>query len=172
MSIRSALEKLSGQSGPLRLHVPVRRSFTVERHIFLGPHVQRFVDCHEELETKFHQVAGRTLALFDRFSNGSYLTFGVNPHDKKSVSWIARVDPVSEGIVDFRITDPNPAVRVFGGFAMPDVLVLLTWGPREGMDFRAEVARCKEQWKSHFVDHEPVVSDRVQDHVSKQFRIG
>lgn len=113
MSIRSALEKLSGQGGPLRLHVPVRRSFTVERHIFLGPHVQRFVDCHEELETKFHQVAGRTLALFDRFSNGSYLTFGVNPHDKKSVSWIARVDPVSEGIVDFRITDPNPAVRIW-----------------------------------------------------------
>ena len=172
MSIEDALKGMSQPNGPLRLHVPARASYKVSRHIFLGEDVQRFIDRDEMLDTKFHQISGRTLALFDRFSNGSFITFGVNPHDKMSSSWVARVDPVDQGIVDFRVTDPKPAVRFFGGFAMPDVLVLLTWGPRENMNFRSEVLRCKEQWKNLFVQYEPIISDRVEHHVTKHFRIG
>lgn len=158
--------------GKLRLHEPLRRSYIVNRHVFVGEMVRQFLEGHESVDSSFDRVAGRTIAILDRFVNGSYVTFGIEPHDKNSHSQIARVDPRDQGIVDYRITDPNPQVRIFGGFAAPDVLVLLTWAPRAGLNFRAEVTKCRAAWDELFPQSPPIVSDKVEHHVSKHFRLG
>ncbi|WP_158665335.1 hypothetical protein [Sinorhizobium fredii] len=155
----------------LRLLVPARPSYLVQRHIFLGKEVQQFVD-GDGVDGRFARLSGRTLSVLERISNGSYVTFGMDPHDKDASCTIARVDPVLLGIVDVRIRDPQPAIRVFGGFAEPDILVLLKWMPRAGLDFRAAAQLCRQEWDSLFPGHPPIYGEKVEDYVSKHFNIG
>lgn len=171
MSIQIEIQKHC-EAGALKLYVPVRRAFLVERHVFLGGEARSFVDWDGTVDEQFDTVSARTSSVLDRFCNGSYVTVGMDPHNKRSTSLIARVDPIGGGIVDFRITDPNPAVRIFGGFAAVDLVVLLTWSPRENCDFRAEVARCRKSWDALFPKHQPIVSEKIESYVSKHFNAG
>ncbi|EKF60550.1 hypothetical protein QWE_05773 [Agrobacterium albertimagni AOL15] len=171
MSIQSEIEQHC-KAGSLKLHVPERRSFVVERHVFLGGEARSFIDWDGTVDVKFDTVSARAGSVLDRFCNGSYVTVGMDPHNKKSTSLIARVDPVGDGIVDFRITDPNPAVRIFGSFAAVDVIVLLTWSPRQDCDFKAEVTRCRKVWDALFPKHLPIVSEKIESYVSKHFDAG
>ncbi|WP_128090497.1 hypothetical protein [Ensifer sp. 1H6] len=171
MSIENEIEAHCN-AGHLSLLEPVRLSFLVKRHIFIGGEARSFITWDGSIDEEYESVSGRTIGVLERFSNGSYVTVGMDPHDKEARSQIARVDPRGEGIFDYRINDPNPAVRLFGGFATKDVLVLLTWYPRENCDFAAEVARCRAQWDSLFPKTPPIRSDRIEDHVSKHFHIG
>ncbi|MDQ0558668.1 hypothetical protein QO004_000443 [Rhizobium mesoamericanum] len=171
MSIKEEIQK-HRENGNLTLFEPERRSFIVERHVFLGGEARSFVEWDGSIDDSFAAVSARTVAVLERFVNGSYVTIGMDPHDKLSRSQIARVDPTAQGILDFRITDPNPAVRIFGGFAVADLLILLTWAPRKNCNFPSEVARCRGEWDKLFPTHTPVVSEEIEHHVSKHFSIG
>ncbi|WP_143106244.1 hypothetical protein [Ensifer sp. OV372] len=170
MSIDNEMKTLCA-AGKLALLEPAVPSFMVRRHVFVGGEARSFIFWDGSIDEDFESVSGRTFSVLERFSNGSYIAVGMDPHDKEARSQIARVDPVDQGIFAFRINDPNPAVRIFGGFAKVDVVILLTWWPREDCDFPSEVARCRAEWDKLFPNHPPILSDEIEDHVSKHFHI-
>lgn len=96
----------------------------------------------------------------------------MDPHDKQAACHVARIDPIDQGIFAYRVRDPDPTVRIFGGFLMVDVLILLTWHERDGCDFPYEVNKCRKEWGEILPHHPPVTSDEIVDHVSKHFSIG
>lgn len=171
MSIRNAIQGLC-QAGDLQLLVPSIPSFSVKRDVFLSGSVRDFLDAAPGVDRAYHRQGGRALSLLDRFSTGSYMTFGMDPYDKKASSILARIAPVGLGIVDVRVTDPRPMVRLFGGFAATDVLVLLNWAPRDGLDFSAQAALTRAHWNALMGNHAPIVGTKVEDYVSKHFHIG
>jgi hypothetical protein len=173
MSITERIDRLRSLDPPaLNFLTPLRLNLSVRRDVFVGQEVQKLLDLHPDIPREFHNVAGRCRSVLDRISAGSFLTFGMDPFDKQARCWIARVSPADLGIVDLRITDPNPAIRVFGAFADCDLLILLTWAPRKGLDFRNEVIRCRQEWDKLFPLHRPLIGTRVEDYVSKHFHVG
>jgi hypothetical protein len=61
------------------------------------------------------------------------VSFGWEPYKKKRTAYMARLERVSDGIVEIRSFDPSPSLRLFGGFAEQDVFVGLTWEWRRNL---------------------------------------
>ncbi len=112
-------------------------------------------------------------AVMDAFIELGEILFGLDPHNKSAHARMARTDPVSEGVVDFRVLDPSPGIRVFGCFSEPDTFIALTWRFREEMDssgeFDAEIARCKDKWRQLFPTAAPHIGTKAYDYVTENF---
>jgi hypothetical protein len=110
-------------------------------------------------------------ALFDAFTDGSYVTIAEDPYDKHARAILARVDPIAEEIWDFRCLDPNPGIRAFGCFSETDTFIALTWDYRENIDdWPGEVDRCKKEWKRLFCNLSPHKGKKLNEYVSYNFR--
>ena len=171
MSIEEKIRELC-KSSDLTLFEPPFRNSGADRYVYAGGEARTFLNWDGSLDPKFESVSGQSLSLLDRFSNGSYVTVGMDPHDKDSYCHIARVDPIDQGIFSYRVRDPEPTVRIFGGFVMLDVLILLTWHERENCDFPFEAKRCRQAWDQILPEHPPITSDEIEYHVSKHYNIG
>jgi hypothetical protein len=113
----------------------------------------------------------RLRALLDGFTDGSFVTIAENPHNKQARAILARVDPISEEVWDFRCLDPNPGIRAFGCFGETDTFVALTWDYRENIDdWPAEVERCKVEWKKLFCNLSPHSGKTLNEYVSYNLR--
>jgi len=89
-------------------------------------------------------------ALLDAFTIGTEITIAENPHDKDRCAMLARIEPVSAEVWDFRCLDPKPGIRAFGRFSEPDIFVALTWNYRENIhpnNWAHEVTRCQDEWQ-------------------------
>jgi hypothetical protein len=144
-------------------------STTVVRGVFVGAEVWSLVGDDAKPEARFEKVSGRARARLDHFSAGKNVVFALSPTNKSIHSDIARNAPISDGVVDVRITDPRPKIRIFGCFAKCDVLVLLTWATREGLDWPQEVSRCKSQWKLLFPSTPPLIGSSHEHYISNPF---
>lgn len=99
----------------------------VVRDVFASPEVMQLIGDGGGLDEELERVGGRARAKIDNFTAGKPFVFGMQPHNKSVTCTIARNDPIHHGVLDVRVTDPTPAVRIFGFCVKCDALVLLTW---------------------------------------------
>ena len=129
------------------------------RTIYYSTEVQEIIEgANSDGKHKMRFASAK--AVMDAFIELGEVLFGLDPHNKSTSARMARTDPVSDGVVDFRVLDPNPGIRVFGCFSEPDTFIALTWGFREEMDrsgeFDAEVVRCRQAWLTLFPNTLPI----------------
>jgi|JI10StandDraft_1071094.scaffolds.fasta_scaffold331781_4 hypothetical protein len=111
-------------------------------------------------------VWGRARAKLDAIASGGVLLFGLDPFNKSIGSNVARTHPVSSGILDVRIRDPKPALRIFGGAAKKDAIVLVSFAYRDNLNFQKEVSRARGLWDMLFPKHSPMIGDGHDDYFS------
>ena len=144
------------------------------RTIYYSIEVQQVVDGANSVGKNKNRFASAK-AVMDAFIDLGEITFGMNPHNKAFDARMARTDPIASGIVDFRVLDPKPGIRVFGCFSELDTFVALTWRFREEMidgEFDAEVARCSQEWLRLFPNFRPLVGVNIHDYISQnQFAV-
>lgn len=171
MSIRETVDALV-RSQDLEFLCPVMPGVSVSRDVYVGVEVRNLVGDNATPSAEYQRVSARARARLDHFSAGKYVVFALNPRNKSVHSDIARNAPISTGILDVRITDPNPAIRIFGGFLQANVLVLLTWASRENLDFPAEIIRCRKEWDRLMPSNPPMIGKRHEDYISHKFIAG
>ena len=78
----------------------------------------------------------------------------------------------TEEVWTIRSVRPRPSLRVFGRFAMRDVLVAThhrdrkTLGGFISREWRREIRYCKAQWRTLFPSYEPLSGEDINDYVS------
>lgn len=165
MSIDAEIGRLVSE-GSLTFLSPALPGISVVRDVFVSPDVLSLVGDSPTVAGEYARISGRARAKLDNITAGRVFVFGIDPHQKSVTCTIARNAPPSFGVIDVRVTDPRPQVRLFGCVAKKDVLILLTWAPRGGLQFANEVRRCATQWQSLFPNHPPIVSDDPNDYFS------
>jgi hypothetical protein len=171
MSIKEAVDALV-LSQELTFLCPVMPGVSVHRDVYVGAEVLGLVGDDATPSSEYEKVSAKARARLDHFSAGKFVVFALNPRNKSVHSDIARNAPIDKGILDVRITDPNPKIRIFGGFLQPDVLVLLTWATRDNLDFTAEVDRCRKEWDRLLPKNPPVIGNKHEDYISHKFIVG
>lgn len=97
---------------------------------------------------------GSLVRDFDRFCSGSQITVGTG---RESTCFMKPLEPVDDEVWELRCRDPQPQVRVFGRFALPDIFVAtnalyrdelgdISQTKWEGNSWPAEILRCKRKW--------------------------
>lgn len=148
MSIDAEIAKLNGTELTFLGHsIP---SMAVVRDVFVGKEVLDLVGDEASPPSDVAKVAGRARAKLDTITGGGIFVFGMNPKHKSPTCLIARNSPPQMGVLDVRVSDPNPGLRIFGCLAQKDVLVLLTWARRKDLDFQGEIKRCSNEWTRLF----------------------
>ncbi|WP_336067109.1 hypothetical protein [Nitratireductor rhodophyticola] len=160
------------EQGRLLHVVPDLPGLSVVRDVFATQSVYEFLTDEDAIPAQYARVSGRAKAKIDHFISGGVVTFALDPQDKARTSFIARNDPVEMGIVDVRITDPKPMIRIFGGFAARNILVLIVWHPREGLHFQQAVIDCRREWNSLFNNSAPLIGDTHECYLTGHFEIG
>jgi hypothetical protein len=114
-------------------------------------------------------------AHLDVFTSGGMISVAPDPFTKPKSTYLAAIDPVSDGVWDIRSIDPSPAIRVLGSFAETDVFVALVWdyrsnlggpGSKEWRDFREH---SKSEWKKLFPTYPPLIAENINGYVSRNF---
>lgn len=173
MSIHDDIARLC-RKGELVHVLPIEQWRSVERDVFVSKEVWEFLQGNDP-DPKFQAVGLRAYRRIERFICGASVVFGMDPLNKRSTSLIARNNDVRLGVVDVRVNDPQPAVRIFGCFAEKDVLVLLLWRSRKLLQdkgFASSVKRTHSQWTALFPHHSPLVSESPHDYISGILDIG
>lgn len=165
MSIDAEIAKLVS-TGQLTFLSPALPGVSVVRDIFVSPDVLALVGDTPSVDAKYLRVSGRARAKLDNITAGRMFVFGIDPHNKSVTCTVARNDPTAAGVLDVRVTDPKPQLRLFGCVAKKDVLVLLSWAPRDGLNFPVEVRNCSSQWNILFPNHHPVLGHDPNDYFS------
>jgi hypothetical protein len=128
----------------------------VNRVLLVNEEVHRLVT--GPWETQREEVrAGRLWADFDRFIEGRLISVSLNgPYSKPRTTFMARLDPPEDDVIEIRSRDPKPGIRVFGRFADKDTYVALNWEYRENLggpqdrEFDREREICKTKWRHFF----------------------
>jgi hypothetical protein len=171
MSIEETIAKLE-KSKDLTFLCPVMPGVSVVRDVYVGSEVLSLVGDDATPSAEYEEVSARARARLDHFSAGKYVVFALAPRNKSVHSDIARNAPIDKGILDVRITDPNPQIRIFGAFLQPDLLVLLTWASRVDLDFPAEIDRCRKEWDRLLPNDPPLIGQKHDDYISSKFIAG
>jgi len=154
--------------------LPIEPGRSVERDVFVSKEIWDFLDGNDA-DVKLQQVGARAYRRLESFVCGNAVVLGMNPLQKDRTSLIARNDPTSDGVVDVRINDPQPAVRIFGCFATRNVLVLLLRRTRQELaqkGFASSIRLCRRQWDHLFSSCTPLVSEDPHDYITGTFDIG
>jgi hypothetical protein len=115
---------------------------------------------------------GGLYADLERFTSGQIVTVGDHPFDKDNSAYMARTNPVQEGIFDIRSAAPSPALRLFGAFCEQDVFLGLTWrwrselGGRDERAFDFAVMQAMRVWDELLPDCRRLYSDNLEDYIS------
>jgi hypothetical protein len=141
----------------------------LKRGVFVSDEVWNLVGDDVPVSEELERVSGQARSRLDSFSLGRSVVFAMHPRQKSVHSDIARNAPIESGIVDVRITNPEPTLRIFGGFAGRDILVLLTWKHRKDLDFEVEVTRCKLEWGKFFPGNIPLIGTTNDEYISGKF---
>jgi hypothetical protein len=167
MSIIDEIRSLT-DAGVLTHLLPIEPRRSVERDVFVSSEVWDFLQGNNS-DPKFSAVGLRSYRRLESFICGDLLVFGMDPSRKKSTSLVARNDDVKQGVVDVRVNDPQPAVRIFGCFAKKDVLVLLRWRSRADLQskgFASSIRACQGDWQTLFPNYRPHYSEDPNDYIS------
>jgi hypothetical protein len=166
MSIDAEIARLVGKD--LTFLVPGLQGAAVSRDIFVSREVLDLVGDDATPPPDLELIAGRARAKMDGITTGKAFVIGMNPKPgkKSPTCLVARNDPTHKGIVDIRLSDPNPGLRIFGAMAKKDVLIALTYAPRKGCKFSAEINRCRLVWDTLFPNHPPFYSNNYTEYFS------
>ena len=121
-----------------------------------------------------HRV-GLLRGHIDHFTSGGLLTVGYR-HEKHCL--FKPLEPVDDEVWELRSRDPNPALRVFGRFAMRNAFVATHWARRDELggwgarDWAAKIRRCKTIWRQLFFTYPPVTGVSINDYLSNVIEIG
>lgn len=161
-------------NGALFHLLPIEPGRSVERDVFVSKEVWDFLDGNNA-DVKLQQVGARAYRRLESFVCGNSIVLGMDPLQKDRTSLIARNDPTSDGIVDVRVNDPQPAVRMFGCFAAQNLLVLLLWRTRKELaqkGFAGSIRQCRREWNVLFSLYSPLISEDPHDYITGTFDIG
>jgi hypothetical protein len=173
MSIVNEIKSLRDQ-GVLYHLIPVEPGRSVERDVFVSRNIWGLLE-GEDADVKLQQVGARARRRLESFACGRAVVFGMNPLLKDRTSLIARNDPTSTGVVDVRINDPKPAVRLFGCFAERNVLVLLLRRTRSDLalkGFSSSIRQCRRDWDMLFPSYAPLISEDPNEYITGTFDLG
>lgn len=147
---------------------PALSSFDPLRTIYISNEVN---DLLQSRIPSLERRGGRLLADLDLFVEGRLVTACLTPF-KAINSYMGLLDPVGDGIWDIRSRDPNPAIRVLGGFAEKDVFIALTWGLRKNLldkdspQWINAINKCRTEWKRLFPTYSPLTGDDISDYLT------
>lgn len=115
---------------------------------------------------------GLLQAAIDRYVEGRPVTMALEDRYKKpKATYLARLDPARDEVWEIRVLDPKPGIRIFGRFAETDVLISLTWAPREALpgskEWRDAREGCKAEWRKLFPAFDAINGGAVYEYVSK-----
>jgi hypothetical protein len=113
----------------------------------------------------------RLRALLDGFVQGEDISVSEDPRNKPTDTILARTDPISAEVWDFRCFDPHPGIRLFGRFSELDHFIALTWDYRENVDWNREIARCQDTWRDLFGGLDPLIRRNIDGYVSSGFHL-
>jgi hypothetical protein len=95
---------------------------------------------------------------FDVFSSGRIVTVG---YGRQQTCFMKHLDPLRDEVWEIRSRDPQPAIRVFGRFALRDVFIAthMAWrsdlGDQGDVEWAREIRMCKVKWRQLFQSYEP-----------------
>ena len=111
----------------------------------------------------------------DAFTAGDVFSVSEDPFRKHGNAMLARVDPVSDEVWDFRSTDPRPGIRCFGAFGGKDFFIALTWDYRENLDEPSdwvdEIENCKRKWSELFGALPRFRGDSLDEYISNYYAV-
>jgi hypothetical protein len=111
----------------------------------------------------------------DAWSAGGLITVADDPYRKPKRTFMARIDPESDEVFDFRVREPKPGIRVLGCFADCDLFIALTMTGHENLtaprDWRDEREACKAAWRRLFPSYNPFSRVDLNDYVSEKLVI-
>jgi hypothetical protein len=171
-----AVLKQAVDDGRLCHLIPVFPSAPIERCTLLYPSLLADLDRFIEAPSM-----GELRAALEAMTQGLRVTMGFTPYAHKE-AMMGRLDPIKNGVWDYRHRRPPPGARVFGRFARQDVFVALTWRPRSreipGFDLRPlddhkishewnfAILEAEERWREALGSTPFVVGESVEQHFS------
>lgn len=112
---------------------------------------------------------GQLRSDFDLFSAGDMVTVG---YGKEATCFLKCLDPRQDEVWELRSRDPKPSVRVFGRFAMTNVLIATHMAWREDLkgwrsiEWAQEIRNCKTYWRQMFNTYPPHSGASINDYIS------
>ena len=173
-SIRDAISYLEGRE--LFCLAPILAGEETPRTVFVSKELGQAVvpQTRGWAATRDGRLFAHARGVLDAFTEGDFITMALDPFDKDARAIIARVDPIGDGVCDFRCLDPKPGIRIFGCFSEPDTFIALTWDYRENLEngarWASEVERCKKDWTKLFGTLRPLIGKTVNEYVSYNVR--
>lgn len=178
MSIRDLINTHLGGPDPglslMRLSIA---GDPVVRTIFLSKDLRVLLDGPWGDRSTERRV-GRLRADLESFIKGEQIGLCLRPFEA-GPAYMGLLDPPADGQFDIRSRDPQPGLRVFGGFPETDVFVALTWAARQPLgvrgsrEWRDECVRCKVAWRNLLHPYTPKTGTDIHDFISRNvFLVG
>lgn len=158
------------EDGRLVLVEPLFPNTSMERKIYASQTVMELSEPPWP-EDVTEDRAYRLRAEFDNYIGGRILGLCLEPFKAKE-AFMGLLDPESKGIFDIRSRDPEPGLRVFGGFAEIDIFVALAWrlrkemGSRADRDWRDARVTSSTLWTNLFGPYKPLTGGDIHDFIS------
>lgn len=171
MSIRDLIRECV-DAGDLVILRPILPGTPRMREVFVTPHVHQLLSVSSNVPVELRKKAADCRVALDRFVAGAVVTVGLDPFNKKAACELARTEPPSDGVWCFRIRDPKPHVRIFGGFAERDVFVAVDYRNREALDFDAAGLTARLLWDDLFKPFPPLIGHKIDDYLSSGYSAG
>lgn len=170
MSIRDLIRECRDAGELVRLTPSLQGSVHM-REVFATHHVARFLRAERDTPRSLLMKAVDTRVAIDRFMAGAMIAVALDPDKKGAMAELARNREIGDGVWNFRIRDPKPHVRLFGGFAERDHFVAIDYRDRTDLDFDAAVKATLTTWRELFGDCAPLIGDEIGTYLSDRYRL-
>jgi hypothetical protein len=134
------------------------------RAIYVSPDLHGFLT-YKSADPGTNSDRRKLQALFDRFISGDFVSVSLEPTAMRTD--IKRLSPPSDEVWEFKVTlKKDLQLRIFGRFAFLNTFIALT-GPvdRTGVNYRNEIIRCQEHWRTVFDDKPPFYGGDEDDYI-------
>lgn len=159
-------------SGDLRRVLPPP-GISARRGVFLGPKAQNAID---DATSPLNLLSGRASlqAMLERWVAGREMP--VRLCGTKPGAFLALLEPPSDEVWEFRITEPVNHFRAFCRFAMPNLLIVThvcsrrMLGEKRSAGWKEALATCTAEWDALFPGIVPHHGRLVNDYITENFR--
>lgn len=152
------------------------------RSLYVSPEIWTLANGPWESE-KTSRKCARLIADLSAFVAGDQISVCNRPFQAKD-AFLGLLSPVSEGVWDIRLRDPDPGIRLIGKFALKDVFIALlpasrsvsvSWvgrgplGSADSMEWAKIIRECKADFRRLFGVWPSLTGDTISDHLSANF---
>jgi len=99
----------------------------------------------------------------EAFVRGSPISVARRPR-KAKLAYMSRLDDGKHAIWDVRCRDPDPGLRILGGFSDRDEFIAVWWGYRKCLgkygsdEWHAAIGEAQLRWRNLFYPYQPVIT--------------